>query len=120
MSELQLVLEIEKYPCLYNFKLPEYSRKDITDRSWRLISENRGLSGMINQFDRFYLGKVNTFFWGKEPFHRKLISPLNETDFIRNQVINSVLKLLHFFVRFQIKNTFKLNTVYFIDKKVIL
>lgn len=46
MSELQLVVEIEKYPCLYNFQLADYSRKDITDRSWKLVAEKRRLTGM--------------------------------------------------------------------------
>ncbi|KAG8286745.1 hypothetical protein J6590_052791 [Homalodisca vitripennis] len=33
----KLVAEVEKYEVLYNYKLPGYSRKDITDKAWHEI-----------------------------------------------------------------------------------
>ncbi|VEN59960.1 unnamed protein product [Callosobruchus maculatus] len=39
-----LVLEIEKYPALYNYNLTEYSRKDVTERIWSEISNKTHLS----------------------------------------------------------------------------
>jgi hypothetical protein len=41
-----LVLEIEKYPLLYNYKLPEYSRKDLTDKAWTDIAKKTRFTGM--------------------------------------------------------------------------
>ncbi|XP_023222828.1 uncharacterized protein LOC111624252 [Centruroides sculpturatus] len=35
----KLVQAVKKYPCLYNYKLPEYSRKDITDVAWSKVAE---------------------------------------------------------------------------------
>ena len=43
---LTLVLEIEKHPVLFNYKLPEYSRKDVTERAWSEVSNKTQLSGM--------------------------------------------------------------------------
>lgn len=31
---IKFVQEVEKYPCLYNYKLSDYSKKDVTDRAW--------------------------------------------------------------------------------------
>ncbi|CAG4984502.1 unnamed protein product [Colias eurytheme] len=36
---IQFVNEVEKYPCLYNYKLTEYSRKDITERAWSAVGK---------------------------------------------------------------------------------
>jgi hypothetical protein len=30
---------VEKYPCLYNYKLPEYARKDLTEKAWSKVAE---------------------------------------------------------------------------------
>ncbi|XP_028139814.2 uncharacterized protein LOC114334010 [Diabrotica virgifera virgifera] len=39
-NEVKLILEIENNDCLYNYKLVEYSRKDITDKAWAEVAEN--------------------------------------------------------------------------------
>jgi hypothetical protein len=31
---IKLVQAVEKYPCLYNYKLSDYSRKDVVDKAW--------------------------------------------------------------------------------------
>nr|CAD7460045.1 unnamed protein product [Timema tahoe] len=36
---IKFVQEVEKYPCVYNYKLPEYSRKDITAHAWQKIAK---------------------------------------------------------------------------------
>ncbi|XP_073961271.1 uncharacterized protein [Choristoneura fumiferana] len=42
---LKLVAEIGKHPCLYNYNLPQYSRKDITEKAWHDIGKAVNLSG---------------------------------------------------------------------------
>ncbi|XP_045773870.1 uncharacterized protein LOC123873191 [Maniola jurtina] len=39
-----LVQEIEKYPCLYNYKLSAYSYKDVTDKAWSDVGKAVNLS----------------------------------------------------------------------------
>lgn len=36
---ISLVEVVEKYPCLYNYKIPEYARKDITEKAWSKVAE---------------------------------------------------------------------------------
>lgn len=45
-SAITFVGEIEKHECLYNYKLPEYSRKDITGKAWHVVAEKVNMSGM--------------------------------------------------------------------------
>lgn len=42
----KFVLEVEKYPCLYNHTIADYSRKDITERAWSEISKEVNWTGM--------------------------------------------------------------------------
>ncbi|KAG8334896.1 hypothetical protein J6590_080432 [Homalodisca vitripennis] len=42
---LKLVAEVEKYEVLYNYKLPGYSRKDITDKAWHEIGVAMNMTG---------------------------------------------------------------------------
>lgn len=37
-SNIFLVQEVEKYPCLYNYKIKDYTRRDITDAAWEKIA----------------------------------------------------------------------------------
>jgi len=37
-SNIVLVQEVEKYPCLYNYKIKDYTRRDITDAAWEKIA----------------------------------------------------------------------------------
>ncbi|XP_043258307.1 uncharacterized protein LOC122400747 [Colletes gigas] len=39
MSEVTPFIQIiEQYPCLYNHTLPEYSKKDITEKAWKEVA----------------------------------------------------------------------------------
>ncbi|KAI5645615.1 alcohol dehydrogenase transcription factor myb/SANT-like domain-containing protein [Phthorimaea operculella] len=38
-QSIEFVLEVEKYPCLYNNTLPSYSRRTETDKAWAEIAE---------------------------------------------------------------------------------
>lgn len=44
-NNLVFVAEIEKYEFLYNFNMPEYNRKDVTDGAWGEIAKKMGLTG---------------------------------------------------------------------------
>lgn len=39
VHNVKFVQEVEKYPCLYNFKLPEYSKKSVTEAAWESIAK---------------------------------------------------------------------------------
>ncbi|KAF5279264.1 hypothetical protein FQR65_LT15449 [Abscondita terminalis] len=43
-SAANFVHIIEQYSCLYNNKLPEYSRKDVTDRAWSEVAQKTNTS----------------------------------------------------------------------------
>lgn len=45
-TNIKFVQEIEKHACLYNYKLPEYMRKNIIDKTWAEI----GNKFIINYF----------------------------------------------------------------------
>ncbi|KAF5269544.1 hypothetical protein FQR65_LT17964 [Abscondita terminalis] len=51
MSEQSLnvkfVQEVEKFPCLYNYKLPQYSRKDITEAAWNKIGKEMNMTVFV-------------------------------------------------------------------------
>lgn len=42
---MQLVKAIEKFPCLYNYNLPEYLKKDISEKAWHDVASQTLLSG---------------------------------------------------------------------------
>ncbi|KAI4455572.1 madf domain transcription factor [Holotrichia oblita] len=42
---MKLVGTVEKYEVLYNYKLPGYSRKDVTEKAWQDVSIELDLSG---------------------------------------------------------------------------
>lgn len=44
-AAVNFVKVIEEYPCLYNNKLPEYSRKDVTDKAWLEVAQRTNTSG---------------------------------------------------------------------------
>lgn len=37
---LKIAMKVEKYPCLYNFKLTEYFRKDVTAKAKLKFKKN--------------------------------------------------------------------------------
>ncbi|XP_035432178.1 uncharacterized protein LOC118263989 [Spodoptera frugiperda] len=43
-AAVNFVKVIEEYPCLYNNKLPEYSRKDVTDKAWLEVAQRTNTS----------------------------------------------------------------------------
>ncbi|XP_063831585.1 uncharacterized protein LOC135080792 [Ostrinia nubilalis] len=43
-NNLSLIVEIQKYEYLYNFNMPEYSKKDMTEKAWGEISKKIGVS----------------------------------------------------------------------------
>lgn len=47
LINLQFVAEVEKYPCLYNSKLKEYSKKDFTEKAWSKVGKTVDLTGMF-------------------------------------------------------------------------
>lgn len=44
-SAANFVRIIEEYPCLYNNKLAEYSRKDVTEKAWSEVAQKTNMSG---------------------------------------------------------------------------
>ncbi|RVE40767.1 hypothetical protein evm_014583, partial [Chilo suppressalis] len=36
---IKFVQKVEEYPCLYNYKLTDYSRKDVTERAWSEVGK---------------------------------------------------------------------------------
>jgi hypothetical protein len=50
MSEQRLNIKfvggVEKHPVLYNYKLPGYSQKDITEKAWCEIGREVQMTGM--------------------------------------------------------------------------
>lgn len=46
--------EVEKYPCVYNYRLPEYARRDATERAWNAIGKVFNLTGKLNYFLDFW------------------------------------------------------------------
>ena len=42
---VKLVSEVENYPCLYDFTLPEYSKRYIIEKAWTEVSQKLEMSG---------------------------------------------------------------------------
>ncbi|XP_026750603.2 uncharacterized protein LOC113511187 [Galleria mellonella] len=45
LLNLKFVREVEKRPCLYNYTIGEYSRRDLTENAWAEIGREVNLSG---------------------------------------------------------------------------
>ncbi|XP_059061561.1 uncharacterized protein LOC131854461 [Achroia grisella] len=43
-KNLVLVKSIEKFPCLYNYNLSDYSKKELTDRAWNEVANETKLT----------------------------------------------------------------------------
>ncbi|KAL4097696.1 hypothetical protein QTP88_022427 [Uroleucon formosanum] len=50
---IQLGEAVELYPCLYNFKIPEYARRDITEKAWSKVAEEVKETGNGIGFGKF-------------------------------------------------------------------
>lgn len=35
---IKLAAEVKKYPCIYDFKLPDYSKRDVTESAWENVA----------------------------------------------------------------------------------
>jgi hypothetical protein len=42
---IMFVKTVEKYPCLYNYTLAEYSRRDLTERAWINVAKEMNYTG---------------------------------------------------------------------------
>jgi len=51
---IKLVGEVEKHPELFNYQLPAYSRRDITEKAWIEVGKAVNLSGTYI-FDKYLL-----------------------------------------------------------------
>jgi hypothetical protein len=54
---IKFVKAVEKYPCLYNYKLPEYSRRDVTDKAWMNVAKEMNYTG--NYYCYYYPDVIN-------------------------------------------------------------
>lgn len=41
---IEFVKNVQKFPCLYNFELPSYTRKDISDKAWEEVAETMNMT----------------------------------------------------------------------------
>lgn len=46
-NNITFVQEVEKYPCLYNYMVSDYNRKDAMDAAWVEIGKKFGISGLL-------------------------------------------------------------------------
>ena len=42
---LKFVAEVEKYKCLYNYQLKEYSKKEVTEKAWVAVGKAVNFTG---------------------------------------------------------------------------
>lgn len=59
---INFVGEVEKYPCLYNYVLPEYSRKDLTEKAWNEVGKIVKLTGVYVEYFLFEKKNVQVHF----------------------------------------------------------
>lgn len=62
-SASNFVHVVQQYPCLYNNKLPEYLRKDVTDKAWSEVAQKTNTSGKLSFLFNSLL--TRTFYWQK-------------------------------------------------------
>lgn len=48
-NNIRFVQIIEKYPCLYNYNLSEYSRRDVTENAWSEIAKETKSTGKLKK-----------------------------------------------------------------------
>lgn len=49
-TNIKFVQEVEKHACLYNYKLPEYMRKNTIDKTWAEIGNKFQITGWFFLF----------------------------------------------------------------------
>lgn len=47
-TNILFVQTVQKYPCLYNYKLSEYSRRDLTEDAWMNVAQEMNFTGNYN------------------------------------------------------------------------
>jgi len=48
---IKFVGEVEKRPELYNYTLPQYSRKDVAEKGWMEVGKEMNLPGKKKMFN---------------------------------------------------------------------
>jgi hypothetical protein len=44
-KNIKFVRIIEQHPCLYDFSIPDYSKRDISEKAWSRVADEAKLSG---------------------------------------------------------------------------
>lgn len=47
-TNILFVQTVQKYPCLYNYKMSEYSRRDLTEDAWMNVAQEMNFTGNYN------------------------------------------------------------------------
>lgn len=45
MSATEFVQIVEQFPCIYNSDLPDYARKDTTEKAWQEVAQEIDWTG---------------------------------------------------------------------------
>ena len=53
--DIKLVKIVEQHPCLYNYQLPEYSKRDSVARAWEKVAQKMNESGNNISFKSFII-----------------------------------------------------------------
>lgn len=51
---IKLVGAVEKHEALYNYKLPDYSRKDVTEKAWKEVAAEVNMPGKKRFYFAFF------------------------------------------------------------------
>jgi hypothetical protein len=46
LANIKFIEEVEKHELLYNYNLPGYSRKDLTEKAWHEIAAKVNMTGI--------------------------------------------------------------------------
>jgi hypothetical protein len=44
-KNIKFVQIIEQHPCLYDYSVPDYSKRDVSERAWSRVADEAKLSG---------------------------------------------------------------------------
>ncbi|GAB6022256.1 hypothetical protein CHUAL_006388 [Chamberlinius hualienensis] len=91
-SNVEFVLEVEKYPCLYNYHLDDYSKRDVVDAAWVKIAQS-SRDTVRNCKDRWK--NLRTV------FVRKRKQPPSESNRRKLYYLNDAMQFINPFIKFQ-------------------
>lgn len=57
LMNIKFVEEVEKHDILYNYNLPRYSRKDLTEKAWHGVAAKVNMTGMYHSIDVMFVIK---------------------------------------------------------------